>query len=188
MSKFFFAIAEREIYRKLLTLDSGTFYLHMLAAVPSDDAEAVQQLTLANPTPTILTGLLYTPNQIWDFADPVFANPTNFSVPVVGVVVCKMLGSVPAMTDRLVCFSSVAIPAGNFSLPYEFPATGLMGFGTLPIGILDLQFNEPDGSTTFADLANHRFKTFGSSVVASIEQRLAGDTETYMYLLNSTMT
>lgn len=167
MSKFFFAIAEYEIYRRILTLGSGTFYLHILAAVPSVDAETVQELTLAVPQPKILTGLLYEPNQIWTFADPIFANPTNFSVPVVGVVVCKMVGSVSAITDRLICFSSIAIPAGDYDFQYKFPATGLMEFGTLPIGILDLQFNEPNGSGTFIDRFNHRFKRFGSPVIAS---------------------
>lgn len=167
MPQFLFKLAEREIYQGLLDLGAGTFYLHLVAAIPAIEASVAGQLNLASNDPAILTGLTYQPNQAWDFDDPIFPSTTNFALTAIGGVICKMAGSTPASTDRAICFSSapMALPSGIHGLLYKFPATGLLEFGTISIDILDLQFNDP--VNPLLDLANHQFTRVGTPVPTS---------------------
>lgn len=116
MTTLLFTNARNQIQGGTLNLASGTFYLHLVTAVPSISVTDVSQLSLATgPTyaPTILSGLSYA-SGVWNFSEALIPSYDNTGANIVGFVICKQAGGSPASTDVPIVFSLLQSDTGAY--------------------------------------------------------------------------
>lgn len=118
-------------------LATGTFYAHLVTTVPATNNTLVSDLVLSTASgyvPVVLTGVSlsatrWTANNI---TFPVY----NFTTPVVGVVICKQVGGVPATTDPILAYSdlsnslsqTISSGTGNVNILVEITSNGFVSY------------------------------------------------------------
>jgi hypothetical protein len=90
-------------------LSTGTFYAHLVTTIPNINNTLVSDLVLSvasGYTPVLLSGVALTATK-WS-ANNITFPIYNFTTPVVGVVICKQVGTTPANTDPILAYSDLA--------------------------------------------------------------------------------
>lgn len=90
-------------------LSTGTFYAHLVTTTPLNTSTLVSDLVLCSIpgyVPVLLTGVTLSTSK-WTANNITFPIYT-FTTPVVGVVICKQIGSSPATTDPILAFSNLS--------------------------------------------------------------------------------
>jgi hypothetical protein len=139
-SFYLFAPAKSAIENNSLNLSTGNYYAVLVQTLPDVNTTTVAGLSLcagAGYTAVPLSGLVYNPNSKWTFDDFRFSK-AQFTTPVMGVVICKRLGTIPVPTDILIVFSSLInslnypyiLKPGNFAVDVDIPPSGLIQFET----------------------------------------------------------
>jgi hypothetical protein len=139
-SFYLFAPAKTAIENNSLNISTGNYYAVLVQTLPDVNTTTVGGLNFcsgAGYTAVPLSGLVYIPNSKWTFDDFRFSK-AQFSTPVLGVVICKRLGALPAITDIPIVFSSLInsfnyphiLKPGNFAVDIDIPTSGLIQFET----------------------------------------------------------
>jgi hypothetical protein len=137
-SFYLFAPAKSAIENNSLNISIGNYYAVLVQTLPDVNTTTVGGLNFCSGvgyTAVPLSGLVYIPNSKWTFDDFRFSK-AQFSTPVLGVVICKRLGTLPAITDIPIVFSSLInnfnypyiLKPGKFSVDVDIPTDGLIQF------------------------------------------------------------
>jgi hypothetical protein len=181
MSFFIFTPAKTALENSTLDLSTGTYYAHLVSVLPAVNSSLVSGLTIAAATtgyaPKIMTGLVYTPTK-WSFDDFRFPRITFTSI-INGVVICKMLGSVPAATDLPIAYAALRnsqgfayeLPPGTHAVDVDFPVNGVIEIETTygyssgiwsgttpPVGDIISLMGTANNTVAFANPANNKVK------------------------------
>ena len=118
-------------------LATGTFYAHLVTVIPNITNTLVSDLVLTTAVgyqPVLLAGVTITASK-WS-ADNITFPIYTFSSAVVGVVICKQSGGVPAATDLILAYSdlsnslsqSVNSGTGSVNLFVDINTTGIVTY------------------------------------------------------------
>jgi hypothetical protein len=109
------------IANSTINLASGTFYAHLVSAIPASTISQVSGLTLISYTgyaPVAATSVSFV-GGIWKMSDFLF--PVNTGIAAIadsiGFVVCEQLGASPASTDNVVMFNRHRQGGVNVTIP-----------------------------------------------------------------------
>lgn len=120
-----------------INLSTGTFYAHLVTAVPLTTNTVVSDLVLcsvAGYVPVVLTGVSLTATK-WT-ANSITFPIYNFTTAILGVVICKQIGGTPSGTDPVLAYSdlsnslnqSINSGLGNTNILVEVTTNGFVSY------------------------------------------------------------
>lgn len=138
MANFIFNSAAAALTAAALNLSTGNYYAHLVTTTPLLTDTTVADLILPNSPGYIgtpLTGLVYTAS-LWTFNSFSFPKFIFATSAPKGVVICRRLGTTPASTDQLICYSdftnsidqAITLQVGTYAVNLQFGPNGAINF------------------------------------------------------------